>query len=95
MQSLSQIGNSLTTETKIVAYNTRINRDRPAYFVFLIYQSGSMKDAWGTENYKSNAQMVALYVNNVIHEIIKEWKWEFSEISSANNEPSIRRRRAR
>ena len=69
-QSLSQIGNSLTTNTGIIAYDTRINRDRPGCFVFLIDQSGSMKDFWGADNSKSKAEMVALYVNNAIHEII-------------------------
>ncbi len=69
-QSLSKIGNSLTTETQIVPYDTRINRDRPACFVFLIDQSGSMKDNWGGDTSKSKAEMVALYVNNAMNELI-------------------------
>jgi hypothetical protein len=46
-QSLSQIGENILIETQTVDYETRINRDRPACFVFLIDQSGSMKDNWG------------------------------------------------
>lgn len=69
-QSLSQLGNSLISDTSFTPYETRINRDRPACFVFLIDQSGSMDDSWGGDSSKSKAEMVALYVNNAIHEII-------------------------
>ena len=43
-QSLSQIEESILIETQTIDYEPRINRDRPACFVFLIDQSGSMKD---------------------------------------------------
>lgn len=69
-QTLSSLGKSLTLDSSFTAYETRINRERPACFIFLIDQSGSMNDTWGVDNSKSKAEMVALYVNNAIHEII-------------------------
>ena len=54
-QSLSQIGENILIETQTADYETRINRDRPACFVFLIDQSGSMKDNWGGDTSKSKA----------------------------------------
>jgi uncharacterized protein YegL len=69
-QSLSQIGENILIETQTADYETRINRDRPACFVFLIDQSGSMKDNWGGDTSKSKAEMVALYVNNAMNELI-------------------------
>ena len=69
-QSLSQIGENILIEMQTADYDTRINRDRPACFVFLIDQSGSMKDNWGGDTSKSKAEMVALYVNNAMNELI-------------------------
>lgn len=69
-QSLSQIGEGIIAETQSTDYETRINRERPACFVFLIDQSGSMSDHWGADTSKSKADMVALYVNNAINELI-------------------------
>ena len=67
--SISQIGSNLVN-TEIEHYNARINRENPASFVFLIDQSGSMREKWGADNSKSKAEIVALYVNNAINEVI-------------------------
>lgn len=69
-QALSQLGDALLADSHVQPYETRINRERPGCFVFLIDQSGSMTDTWGGDESKSKAEMVALYVNNAIHEII-------------------------
>lgn len=68
--SLSKLGQDLLIDTQTATYDTRINRERPACFVFLIDQSGSMSDYWGGDTSKSKAEMVALYVNNAINELI-------------------------
>jgi hypothetical protein len=68
--SLSKLGQDLLIDTQTAIYDTRINRERPACFVFLIDQSGSMSDYWGGDTSKSKAEMVALYVNNAINELI-------------------------
>lgn len=67
--SFSQIGQSLTAE-EFKPYDVRISRERPACFVFLIDQSGSMSEAWGADSSKTKADLVALYVNNALNEII-------------------------
>lgn len=68
--SLSQIGAQLTNQTNFKPYDTRISRDRPACFVFLIDQSGSMGGVWGKNEDKTKAEIVADYVNNAINEIV-------------------------
>jgi uncharacterized protein YegL len=68
--SLSQIGSELISNTVLKPYDTRISRDRPACFVFLIDQSGSMSGSWGANADKSKAEIVADYVNNAINELI-------------------------
>lgn len=67
--ALSQIGSEIITTTQITPYDTRIARDRPACFVFLIDQSGSMKNNWANST-KTKAELVADYVNNGINELI-------------------------
>jgi uncharacterized protein YegL len=68
--SLSQIGSELISNSILKPYDTRISRDRPACFVFLIDQSGSMSGQWGANADKSKAEIVADYVNNAINELI-------------------------
>jgi hypothetical protein len=68
--SLSQIGSELLTNIEIKPYDTRISRERPACFVFLIDQSGSMSEKWGMDNTKTKAEIVAENVNNAINELI-------------------------
>ncbi|MDP1813710.1 MAG: hypothetical protein Q8K92_04615 [Leadbetterella sp.] len=66
---LSQIGSEIITTTQLTPYDTRIARDRPACFLFLIDQSGSMNDHWANST-KTKAELVADYVNNGINELI-------------------------
>jgi uncharacterized protein YegL len=68
--SLSQIGSEILANSHLTLYDTRIARDRPGCFVFLIDQSGSMSETWGIDNGKSKAEIVADYVNNAMNEII-------------------------
>ncbi len=67
---LSKIGESLASDTNIKPYQVRISRERPGCFVFLIDQSGSMGEPWGNDSARSKADLVALYVNNALNEII-------------------------
>jgi uncharacterized protein YegL len=67
---LSKTGDSVIFNTSIKPYQVRISRERPGCFVFLIDQSGSMSGSWGNDNSKSKADLVALYVNNALNEII-------------------------
>jgi uncharacterized protein with von Willebrand factor type A (vWA) domain len=61
--SLSQIGSELISNTVLKPYDTRISRDRPACFVFLIDQSGSMNGQWGANADKSKAELLFEYLN--------------------------------
>lgn len=67
--TLSTVGTAIASEPNFKPYDVRITRERPACFVFLIDQSGSMSDRWGSDQSKSKAELVALYVNNAINEI--------------------------
>jgi uncharacterized protein YegL len=67
---LSKLGSDIITNITLTPYDTRISRDRPACFVFLIDQSGSMANTWGIDSTKTKAEIVADYVNNSINELI-------------------------
>jgi hypothetical protein len=54
--SLSQIGSELISNSVFKPYETRISRDRPACFVFLIDQSGSMSGCWAGYSDKTKAE---------------------------------------
>jgi hypothetical protein len=68
--SLSNIASEILAEVTFKPYDTRISRDRPACFVFLIDQSGSMASNYGNNTSKTKADVVADYVNNAINELI-------------------------
>ncbi len=67
---LSKTGDSILLDTSLRPYQVRISRERPGCFVFLIDQSGSMRSSWGNDRSKSKADLVALYVNNALNEVI-------------------------
>jgi hypothetical protein len=53
-----------------MAYSAEISRGNPTCFVFMIDQSGSMSEAFGTENALRKADFVADVVNRTIHDIV-------------------------
>jgi hypothetical protein len=51
-------------------YTAEINRGNPTCFVFIIDQSSSMSDAFGTEGSLRKADFVADVVNRTIHDLV-------------------------
>jgi hypothetical protein len=53
-----------------MAYSAEISRGKPACFIFLLDQSGSMGDAFGTEQALRKADFVADVVNRTLHNLV-------------------------
>ena len=51
-------------------YTAEISRNNPTCFIFLLDQSGSMADQFGTENAIRKADFVADVVNRTLHDIV-------------------------
>ncbi len=78
MSNLSQSNSSLSTfvgkqileNPSVTPYDQKVSRETPACFVFLVDQSGSMGDAWGVDSSKTKADLVALYLNDNLNNLI-------------------------
>lgn len=52
-----------------MAYNSEISRSNPTCFLFLIDQSGSMADPWGSDKNKKKADELAVIINRLLREL--------------------------
>lgn len=53
-----------------MAYSAEISRGKPACFIFLLDQSGSMSDPFGSEQMLRKADFVADVVNRTLHDLV-------------------------
>jgi hypothetical protein len=53
-----------------MAYSAEISRTAPTCFIFLLDQSGSMSDAFGTEVTQKKADFVSDVVNRTLHDLV-------------------------
>ncbi len=53
-----------------MAYSAEISRGNPTCFVFLLDQSGSMADQFGSEHSQRKADFVADVVNRTLHDLV-------------------------